>query len=226
MIVKENARRIRLENVRYGDCHVHTNYTDGKNSIKEYCQKALENDIKVITFTEHVRKNMNYDFDSYLLDIEKARKAFPHLVILGGCEVKVSNTEGELDAPENILRQCEIVTGVFHSFEYRGKQSYLAALKAMLRNPIVHIWGHPTLFLRKHNIRLDEEELNEIIRACVESGGLIERNLKYDVPDANFIKLASNKGAKFVIGSDAHSVDELPTIHRLREEWNWINKMC
>lgn len=217
--------KVCLPVLKYADVHVHTNYTDGRNTIREYCQRALQNNIEAIAFTEHVRRNLNYNFDGFLLDIERARREFPQLVILSGCEAKVLNTEGELDAPESAVSQCEIVMGVFHSFEHKGKQSYLAALKAMVRNPIVDIWGHPTLYLKERNMKLEKEELSEIINACIKNGVLIERNLKYDVPDANFISLAANKGAKFVIGSDAHNIDELPTIRRLREEWNWINKM-
>jgi len=218
-------RRVYLQGLKYGDVHVHTDYTDGKNTIREYCQKALQNNIEAIAFTEHVRRNLDYNFDDFLLDIERARREFSQLVISSGCEVKVLNTKGELDATENVLRQCEIVVGVFHSFKHQDKRSYLATLRAMLRNPIVDIWGHPTLFLNKHGIKLLEDEITEIIDTCIEENVLIERNLKYNVPDANFIRLALSKGAKLVIGSDAHGVDELPTIHRLKEEWEWINKM-
>lgn len=211
--------------LKYGDAHVHTNYTDGKNTIEEYCQEALQNNLQAIAFTEHVRKDLDYNFDDFLLDVERARRAFPQLAVISGCEVKILNTQGELDAPEDVLKQCEIVIGVLHSFKHQDKRSYLMALKAMLRNPIVDVWGHPTLFLKRHDMRLEEKELNEVINICIESGVLIERNLKYVVPDVSFIRLAVKKGAKFVIGSDAHGVDELPTIYKLKEEWNWINKM-
>ena len=211
--------------LKYGDFHVHTGYTDGKNTIREYCHKALDNDLKAIAFTEHVRKNLDYDFGSFLLDIEQARREFPRLAVLSGCEAKVLNTNGELDVSEDTLRRCEIVIGVFHSFKYEDKRSYLLALKGMLKNPVVDIWGHPTLFSREHEIELDKEDLGEIIDICVEKDVFIERNLKHGVPNADFLRLAAHKGAKFVIGSDAHSIDELPTRHRLKGEWDWINKM-
>ena len=66
----------------------------------------------------------------------------------------------------------------------------------------------------------------EIINICIKNKVLIERNLKYTVSDANFIKLAVNRGAKIVVGSDAHSISDLLSINKLKEEWNWINKMC
>ena len=218
--------RIKYEDTQCGDFHVHTIYTDGKNTVTEYCQKVRQNNLKVIAFTEHIRKKLDYNFNEFLLDIEKAKEEFPDLIILSGCEAKVLNINGELDAPKVVLDQCDVVIGVFHSFKWEDKNSYLVALKAMLRNPTVAIWGHPTLFAKKHRIKLEEEEIKEIINVCIGQGILIERNLKYNLPDINFIKLAISKGAKFVMGSDAHNVSELLTMQKLKEEWNWINKMC
>lgn len=224
--VKRNMKRkIKYEDTLCGDFHVHTVYIDGKNTITEYCQKALQNNLKVIAFTEHVRKKLTYNYDDFLSDIFQAKSEFDDVKILSGCEAKVLNINGELDAPEEVLDQCDVVIGVFHGFKWKEKKSYLAALKAMLRNPTVDIWGHPTLFAKRHNIKLEEEELKEIIDICIGQGILIERNLKYNLPDIDFIKLAINKGAKFVMGSDAHSVSELLTMHRLKEEWKCINKM-
>jgi len=211
--------------IRYGDFHVHTDYTDGKNTVIEYCQKARQNNLKLIAFTEHVRKSITYDYDDFLSDISQAKSEFHDIKILSGCEAKVLNINGELDAPEEILDQCDIVVGVFHSFRYKDKKNYLTALKAMLRNPVVDIWGHPMLFAERHNMKLEEDDLNKIINVCIENDVLIERNLKYNLPDINFIKLALSKGAKIIIGSDAHSISELPTMQKLDEEWEWINKM-
>jgi len=218
-------RTIKYEDVRGGDFHVHTNYTDGENTIVEYCQRARQNSLRVIAFTEHMRKNLNYNYHDFLSDIHHAKSDFADLTILSGCEAKVLNIYGELDVPKEVLEQCDVVMGVFHSFKHKDKRNYLIALEAMLRNGIVSIWGHPTLFLNKHRIKLTEEEIKGIIDTCIKEQVLIERNLKYGLPAPSFIELAVKRGAKFVIGSDAHSIDELPTINRLKEEWEWINKM-
>lgn len=204
---------------------MHTNYTDGKSTIFEYCKKAGENGLKLIAFTEHVRKKLSYSYDDFLSEISSAKDKFD-IEILSGCEAKVLNLDGELDVSEDVLKQCEVVIGVFHSFKWKDKRNYLIALRVMLKNPIVDIWGHPTLFAKRHNIKLEENELKEIINICIENNVLIERNFKHTLPDVNFMKLAIDKGAKFVMGSDAHSINELLTIDKLKEEWNWINKMC
>ena len=34
-----------------GEWHIHTSYTDGKNSVFEYCEKAIEVDIPLLALT-------------------------------------------------------------------------------------------------------------------------------------------------------------------------------
>ncbi len=211
--------------LQFGDFHVHTSYTDGKNTVPEYCQRAQDNNLKLIAFTEHVRRDLTYNYNDFLSDISQSKSEFDEIKILSGCEAKVLNINGELDATKDVLEQSDVVIGVFHRFKWNDKKRYLLALKAMLKNPAVDIWGHPTLFAKKHNIKLDEEELKEIIDFCIENDVLIERNLRYNLPDANFMKLAISKCAGFIIGSDAHSISELLDRKKLEEEWKCINKM-
>lgn len=203
------------------DWHIHTNYTDGQNTIDEYCRKAVDNGLKCLAFTEHVRREMSYDFEHFIKSIEEARKYYP-LKILVGCEAKVIDINGTLDASEKLLRQCDVVTGVFHSFPWTDKQRYLISLKAMLENPHVDIWGHPFLFAKNNEIFLQEYEKESIINLCVKNQVLIERNLKYCLPDASFITMALSKEASLVIGSDSHCADDLPTLSELNLEWQSI----
>ena len=44
------------------DWHIHTNWTDGENTVFEYCERAVQEGIPLIAFIEHVRKKLNYDF--------------------------------------------------------------------------------------------------------------------------------------------------------------------
>lgn len=204
-----------------GDWHLHTSYTDGADTVDAYCRRAVSQGLKLLAFTEHVRKNLDYSYPDLLSDITRAREEF-NLKLLAGCEARVLDTDGTLDVAEEVIKQCDIVTAVFHSFTKTDKESYLQALKAMLKNPYVHIWGHPTLFTRLNHIHLEEAEMNSIIELCIENQVLIERNLKYRLPDEDFIKLAINGGAQFVIGSDAHSASELPTLATLSRERQYI----
>lgn len=191
-----------------GDWHVHTNYTDGKNSIFDCCEQAEKNRLELIAFTEHVRKILDYDFNDFMSDVYSAKDKFD-LEVIGGCETKVLDSDGNLDVSEDILKQCEIVLGVFHTFEPVEKNTYLMALRKTLTNPEVDIWAHPTLWTKKHNISLDLSEICNVLKLSSKSNVLIEKNLKYGIPDQTFLKIASNSGCKTVIGSDAHNINEL-----------------
>jgi DNA polymerase (family 10)/putative hydrolase len=192
-----------------GDWHVHTNYTDGKNSIFEYCEKAEENELELIAFTEHVRRNLTYDFNDFISDVHSAKDRFD-LIILGGCEAKVLNLDGELNTSKEILNDCEIVIGAFHG-SFFTKKEYLIALTKMVQNPNVDIWAHPLLYVKKNNFNLNEYEIKDILGHCKRNDTLVELNIKHQLPGNGLIKLVIAKEYEYVIGSDAHTVTDLLT---------------
>lgn len=187
---------------------MHTNYTDGAASIFEYLKKAKENKLALIAFTEHVRRKMNYKFDDLISEVYSYKDKFD-IQILIGCEAKVLDLDGNLDVSDEILEKCEIVLGAFHGFEPRQKEPYLIALKNMLKNPDVDIWAHPTLFCLKNNFSLDLDEIKEIGKLCLKHDILIEKNLKYNIPDPEFLNVVTSLGCSIVLGSDAHNTNEL-----------------
>lgn len=195
-----------------GDWHVHTNYTDGKNTIFEYCKQAEKNGLELIAFTEHVRKDLTYKFEDFISDIYSAKDVFD-LVVIGGCEAKVLDLEGGLDVSEDVLKNCEVVLGAFHSFGYHGKEHYLNALCNMLKNPDVDIWAHPMQYAKRNNLSLTEQELHLISILSLKYDVLIEKNMKYGI-NKKFLKIASAAGCRFVHGSDAHEICDL--LHKFK----------
>ncbi len=192
-----------------GEWHVHTNYTDGKNSVEEYCAAAVKKGIPLIAFTEHVRKELDYDFDKFVMDIKEARKKYPDLIILVGCETKVLDIEGNLDVSDNILDKCNIVLGDFHSFPCSDKKSYLTALKNMLKKGKIDVWAHPMLFAKKNNFNLSKREFKGLIDLCIKNGIVIEKNRRYKLPGKNFMRIVEETNATFINGGDIHSISEM-----------------
>ncbi|MFH1836254.1 MAG: PHP domain-containing protein [Methanobacteriota archaeon] len=194
--------------LKTGDWHVHTNFTDGENTISELCESAEELGIKLIAFTEHVRRNLDYNFNELLSEVDSARKKF-NLKILVGCEAKVLDLDGNIDAPRKIIEKCDVVLSGFHSFPEVSKKDYLKTLENLLKNPSVDVWAHPTLYSQRHGIKLTKNEMESIINSCIENQVLIEENIKYNLPKPEFLALTKKLGAKTVVGSDAHKVSEL-----------------
>ena len=199
-----------------GDWHVHTNYTDGKNTVFEYCEQAEKNGLELIAFTEHVRRNLDYNFNDFIADVYSAKDRFD-LEILAGCEAKVLDAEGTLDVSDDVLKECEVVLGAFHSFGYSGKEYYLTALCNMLKNPDVDIWAHPMHYAKRNNLTLTEPELHHISILSLKYDVLIEKNMKYGI-DKKLLKISSAAGCRFVHGSDAHEIYELSHKFKLISE--------
>ena len=189
-----------------GEWHVHTCYTDGKNSIDEYCQKAVDIGLPLIAFTEHVRKDLDYDFHSFLNDIEIAKEKY-NLIILSGCEAKVL-PDGKLDVSDDILKEIDYPIFAFHSFP-KDIDLYFESLKKVLKNKYVNSWAHPGAFLIKNGLELSEEQLIYIFYVMNKMDVLLEINIKYQVPSETWKNLSSKFGVKFVKGSDVHNVEHL-----------------
>jgi histidinol phosphatase-like PHP family hydrolase len=195
-----------------GDWHSHTKYTDGRNMVMEMCRQAEKNGLELIAFTEHVRRKLSYDFDKLVKDARSARKKFPKLRILVGCEAKVLDPKGSLDVSQETLRKCDIVLATFHSFPHSNKRELESALKNMLKNPEVDIWTHPITFFQK--CPLCEKDVYEIIRMCIKNNVLVENNIRPRYRSPNLIEACRKMGAKIVTGSDAHGTEDLRILNQ------------
>jgi DNA polymerase (family 10)/putative hydrolase len=189
-----------------GEWHVHTSYTDGSAGVLEYCRRAEALKIPLIAFTEHVRRNLTYDFGSFLSDIEAARDKFD-LIILSGCEAKVL-AGGDLDVETEILGEVDYPIFAFHSFP-ADLDLYLQSLKAVLKSRRVNAWAHPGLFLARNGLNLADEDLRDLLRIMREHDVLLEINAKYQLPPQEWLHLAERLGVKTVRGSDVHHLEAL-----------------
>jgi putative hydrolase len=194
-----------------GDFHVHTSYTDGSNTVFELCEQAIRNSLSLICFSEHVRKELYYDYNALLADIDKARQLYPRLKILPGCEAKVLDRSGELDVSRDVLEKAEIVIASFHDFPHGRREDFLHAIHGALKHPRVDIWGHPQTFLR--NLDLSDQELRGIIGECIKRRVLVENSLAevYQTPP-RFLRLCRELGATITTNSDAHDIYSLKRV--------------
>jgi putative hydrolase len=188
-----------------GEWHIHTRYTDGNNDITDYCRRAEETGIPLVAFTEHVRRDLEYDFNEFLSDIDDARGKFD-LIILSGCEAKVL-PDGSLDVDEQILKVVDYPIFAFHSFP-SDFELYVECLKGVLKNKYVNAWAHPGTLSSSH-IDLPKDDLEEIFRLMKGRDVLLETNRKYDLPARHWIDLAKGYDVRAVRGSDVHRVEDM-----------------
>lgn len=188
-----------------GEWHIHTRYTDGNDDIMDYCRRAEETGIPLVAFTEHVRRDLEYNFDAFLSDIDYARGKFD-LIILSGCEAKVL-PDGSLDVDEQILMEVDYPVFAFHSFP-PDLELYVECLKGILKSKYVNTWAHPGTLSSSH-IDLPEDDLEEIFRLMKERDVLLETNRKYDLPKRHWLDMAKRYDVRIVRGSDIHRVEDI-----------------
>ena len=187
-----------------GEWHVHTSFTDGKNTIDDYCAYADNKKIPLIVFTEHVRKELSYDFNLFLEQIDLAREQY-ELIILSGCEVKIL-PYGNFDVSDSIIQEVDYPLMVFHSFpcEY---SLYIESLSSALKNPQVNAWGHPGVLARTLGWQLSS--ISDILKIAKENDVLLEINNKYNTPPIEWKEEIDKNKIRLVRGNDIHDINQM-----------------
>ena len=82
---------------RKGDAHLHTNWTDGADTIEEMIISANSVNLEWILFSEHNRKNSEYSYSSFFSDIKKFSSKYPNIKLFCGAECKILDLDGNID---------------------------------------------------------------------------------------------------------------------------------
>lgn len=197
-----------------GDLHLHTNRTDGRNTLGEMVRAAKALGYRYIAVTEHSRKvaianGLNEkELRGYMEQIDAINDEIDGMAVLKGIEVDIL-PGGELDLPDSVLKELDIVIGSIHYQQrYPVKQQTNRVLRAM-DNPYLQILGHPTgrLLNRRNAMDID---LETVIEAAGKKGVALELNAQPDRLDLPhpYCKLAADMGVAIVVSSDAHSTGD------------------
>jgi putative hydrolase len=196
--------------------HLHTVYTDGSSSVEDYCRWASNNKFDGVVFVEHTRRKLSYDFNSFLRDVEIAKREFPHLDIWVGSEAKII-PGGQLDIPDSILARIKLVCFACHSFP-DDIELYHTSFKTLFKDKrwkeYLRCWVHPGRFLKNRGF-LDKNWniLEDLIEVAIKEEIFIENNLKDKLlPHRIIIKIPPSK---LITGYDVHSVEEISKLEKV-----------
>ena len=192
-----------------GDLQMHTNYSDGNNSIIEMAQEAEKLGHEYILITDHLGKaGMGNAMDESKIyeqrrEIEKIRKKVK-IKILQGAEVNIL-TDGSIDASDKILKELDIVIGSIHFGFKKPKEASTKRIMGAMENENIDIIGHPTgrILNERPQIELDFDKILDKAKATktiLEINALPKR---LDLNDVQ-IKAAVKSGVKLSIGTDSH----------------------
>ncbi|RRA47404.1 DNA polymerase/3'-5' exonuclease PolX [Acidipila sp. EB88] len=208
-------RLIELSDIR-GDLHMHTDATDGKNTIREMAEAAAAIGYAYIAITDHSKQlamTNGLDDERALLHIarihEVDRAMEGRIRVLPGIEVDIL-ADGSLDLSDDVLAQMDIVVASTHSHFAQPEQELTERLLRAVENPYVRILGHLTgrLLLRREPMRFD---ITAVLRRAAEVGCAVEHNAsaeRLDLSD-NHLRLAHELGCPIVINTDAHQCSTL-----------------
>ena len=213
-----------------GDVHMHTSATDGRNTIREMAEAAMERGYEYIAITDH-SKNLamtnGLDDARAIEHIQRIREVDAELEgrirVFPGIEVDILG-DGELDLSNEVLAQMDVVIASVHSLFNQPESQMTERVLRAIENPYVRILGHPTgrLLLRREAFQID---IAAVIRRASELGVAMEHNAypdRLDLCDRD-LRLARELGCKISVNTDSHHTSHMEKmrygIRQLRRAW-------
>lgn len=207
---------VELDDVK-GDLHSHTTLSDGRNSVAEMAEAAIDRGYEYLAITDH---SASHGFGDHVTaerlwerieeiaawNEDYGKKDFR---LLSGSEINIG-LDGSLDYPDDLVAALDwVVASVHTSFNVSREQMTERVLGA-IENPNVDCIGHLTgrLIGRREPYGIDVEAVAE---AAARTGTMIEINgnpNRRDLSDLH-ARLAAEAGVKIVLNTDAHGVDTL-----------------
>jgi len=207
---------LQLEDIK-GDLHVHSTYSDGINSIEEIVTTAEKLGYEYIGITDHsqslkVANGVTVEDVQKKCDHIKKINKNSNITVLCGTECDILK-DGSLDYSDETLKKFDYVGIGIHSLFKMNKKEATHRILTALDNPLVTFLAHPTCRMIGHRegFELDMELLFD---KAVETNTFLEINAfpdRLDLNDIN-VKRAKDKGVKFILGSDSHSIQHLPNM--------------
>jgi DNA polymerase (family 10) len=206
---------VRLDQVR-GDLHVHTEWSDGSDSIEVVARHAADLGYEYVVVSDHsqsLKITNGLSPERLRRQVDAVRKAEDKLGgkprILAGSEVDIM-ADGTLDFDKTVLKDLDIVIGSVHSRMKMQKPEMTRRVVSAVKSGQIDILGHPTGRLIGQRSPF-ELEVDEVLEAAKEAKVCMEINAfkdRLDLNDAN-CRLAKEKGVRMAIGTDAHSIEHM-----------------
>jgi DNA polymerase (family X) len=204
----------------HADLHMHSTWSDGKNTILEMAQAARERGLKVIAITDHshslgITQGMKPEaVKERQAEIEAAQREMGDSIhILSGVEVEIK-ADGTLDYPDEVLAGLDVVIASLHVSLRQPRAQITERLLNAIRNPHVDIIGHPTGRQIPDRDPADLD-MDAVLAAAKESGVALEINANPRRLDLNdvYARRAKEMGISLSINTDAHAPEHLDLLH-------------
>jgi putative hydrolase len=226
-----------LRDALRGDCHLHSDWSDGGSPIEEMALAAVQLGHEYMVLTDHsprlkVANGLTAERLERQLDlVAEINGQLPDgFRILTGIEVDIL-IDGRLDQTDELLSRLDVVVGSVHSDLRSDSAAMTKRMLAAIANPHLDILGHCTgrkiatkdgggdRAHRGGRGRPESEfDADAIFAACAEFDKAVEINSRPDRldPPKRLVRQALEAGCNFTIDTDAHAPGQL----------DWLGNGC
>ncbi|MEZ4706521.1 MAG: DNA polymerase/3'-5' exonuclease PolX [Caldilineaceae bacterium] len=209
---------ITLNDMR-GELHGHSTWSDGKATIAEMAQTAMQRGYQYWAVCDHsIGLGVTGGVDADRLveqaqEIAALNRQFAEqgidFKLLRGIEVEVL-ADGTLGLPDEVLAELDVVVASIHSGLRQDRATITERCLKVVRNPHVDILGHATGRLLGYRAP-SELDVEQVLQVCAENGAVVEINAHPERLDINdvYARRAIELGCKIAINSDAHAPTDM-----------------
>lgn len=204
-----------------GDCHSHSDWSDGGSPLEEMAFTAMELGHEYLVLTDHSpRLTVAHGLSAARLarQLEVVDAVNDHLsgadfTLLKGIEVDILD-DGALDQTEEMLARLDVRVASVHSKLRMDGATMTRRMIAAVQNPFVNILGHCTgrLVTGNRGTRPPSEfDARAVFEECARNEVAVEINSRPERrdPPTALLELARDSGCLFSIDSDAHAPGQL-----------------
>lgn len=202
----------------HGDCHVHSDWSDGGATIREMAEAARGVGHAYMALTDHsprlrVANGLSGErLERQLAEVAELNRELAPFRILTGIEVDIL-PDGSLDQDSRLLARLDLVVGSVHSELRMGSGPMTRRLVIALANPLLDILGHVTGRMVAGERKRPESTFDPeiVFAAAARFEKAIEVNARPERldPPKRLLRLAVEAGCRVAINSDAHAPGQL-----------------
>ncbi len=201
-----------------GDCHVHSDWSDGGSPIREMAEAARGLGHRYMVLTDHspsLKVANGLSADRLVRQLDEVAQLNAQLApfrILTGIEVDIL-PDGSLDQDPALLARLDLVVGSVHSELRMAEGPMTRRLVVALANPLLDVLGHPTgrMVAGKRQRPPSTFDAEIVFAAALRFDKAIEVNARPERldPPKRILRLAVEAGCRVAIDSDAHAPGQL-----------------
>ena len=196
-----------------GDLHMHTTWSDGRDSTANMVLTAKQLGYEYVAITDHSqrawssRKLSVEDVPRQREEIEALRETIPGIEILHGVEVDML-TDGGLDFTDDILEGFDIVLASLHVDDGQDRTRLTERYLQAIHHPLVNVITHPANRSPARSPGFDVD-FDALFAAAADTGTAMEID---GAPghldmDGALARRAAAAGATLTIDSDCHRAE-------------------